>query len=528
MRLGSRLFLATALLAGLGVAPAQAAPTVPKPLVERFLANPDAPVPVIVQGRRGTSSRSVADAVARSSSRALRVQSFSSVPAVAVEIRAQDVFRLMRQPGILSITEDAPMVSAAYSNPQTWPLASGVASLWTRTADVGASLPAIAVVDSGVDASRADFGGRVVAEATLTSLAGNSPGDGSGHGTFVAGLAAGSADRYAGAAPSAPIVSIDVTDDQGMAMTRDVIAAADWILANKDAYRIRVANFSLHSSQPSTFLFDPLAKSVERLWLSGVVVVAAVGNYASSDRPHGVPFAPANDPFVITVGAADTGRSVPTADDVAAPWSAYGPTLDGFAKPELGAPGRYLVAPVPSGSRLALDRPESVVADGYMRLSGTSFAAPIVAGAAAHLLALNPEWTPDQVKGALMVSAAETAAAEGSLGVGELDGRAAARVQNPPNPNLALSRFVVDGTFDAERWAAVAGQDPAWNAASWSSASWSSASWSSASWSSASWSSASWTSASWSSASWSSASWTSASWTSASWTSSYSEDEPGG
>ena len=509
MRRISRLVLGLTTLGLLGAVPAQAAPKVPKPLADRLDADPWASVPVIVQGQRGNSSRSVADAVARSSSRAHRMQRFSSVPAVAVELRAQDVQKLVRQPGILSITEDAPMVSAGYTNPQAWPLASGVASLWTRSDDVGASLPAIAVVDSGVDATRADFGGRVVAQATLTSLADNSPGDGSGHGTFVAGLAAGSAHRYAGAAPAAPIVSIDVTDDNGMAMTRDVIAAADWILANKDAHRIRVANFSLHSSQPSSFLTDPLARAVERLWHSGVVVVAAAGNYASPDKPHGVPFAPANDPFVITVGAADTGRSVTTADDVEAPWSAYGPTLDGFAKPELGAPGRYLVSAVPSGSRLALDRRESVVADGYMRLSGTSFAAPIVAGAAAHLLALHPEWTPDQVKGALMVSASRTAGAVGSLGVGALDARAAVRVQSPPNPNLALSRFVVDGTFDADRWSAAAGRDPLWNAASWSSASWSSASWTSASWTSASWSSASWTSASWSSASWSSASWTS-------------------
>ena len=131
-----------------------------------------------------------------------------------------------------------------------------------------------------MDAIRADFGGRVISEVTLTALPRNSPGDGSGHGTFVAGLAAGSAQLYAGAAPTAPIVSIDVADDKGMSMTSDVIAAVDWILVNKDAKNIRVANFSLHSSVPNSFVYDPLAKAVERLWLSGVVVVAAAGNYA--------------------------------------------------------------------------------------------------------------------------------------------------------------------------------------------------------------------------------------------------------
>ena len=526
MRLGSRLIVALAALALLAAGPANAAPTIPRPLLERLAANPFAFVPVIVQGERGSSSRSVADAVGRSSSRVLRMKRFGAIPAVAVELRALDVARLVRQPNLLSITEDAPMASAAYTNPQRWPLASGLGRLWSRASNAGPTTPAIAIVDSGVEATRADFGGRVVSQVTLTTLPGNSGGDGSGHGTFVAGLAAGSASQYAGAAPTAPIVSIDVADDHGMAMTSDVIASVDWILANKDAQHIRVANFSLHSSVPSSFLYDPLAKAVERLWLSGVVVVAAAGNYASNGAASGVPYAPASDPFVITVGAADIGDSATTSDDVAAPWSAYGYTLDGFAKPELGAPGRYLVGPVSAGAVLAVERPGSIVKPGYMRLSGTSFAAPLVAGAAAQLLALHPSWTPDQVKGALMASAARTSASRDSLGVGELDAQAAAAVQDPPNPNLSLRHFVADGVFDAEGWATAAHNDPAWNDASWSSASWTSASWSSASWSSASWSSASWSSASWSSASWSSASWTSASWSSASWTSSVSEPDP--
>ena len=137
----------------------------------------------------------------------------------------------------------------------------------------------------------------------LSSLPGNSAGDGRGHGTFVAGIAAGNASRYAGASPGSKIVSIDVMDDTGMAMTRDVIAAADWILANKDKYNIRVANFSLHSASPASVFFDPLDRAVERLWFNGVVVVAAAGNYGIDGRPSGVTFAPGNDPFVITVGA---------------------------------------------------------------------------------------------------------------------------------------------------------------------------------------------------------------------------------
>ena len=56
-------------------------------------------------------------------------------------------------------------------------------------------------------------------------------------------------------------------------------------------------------------MYDPLDKAVEKLWLSGVVVVAAAGNYGVNGQPSGVLFAPGNDPFVITVGAADIGET---------------------------------------------------------------------------------------------------------------------------------------------------------------------------------------------------------------------------
>jgi serine protease AprX len=240
----------------------------------------------------------------------------------------------------------------------------------------------------------------------LSSLPGNSAGDGRGHGTFVAAIAAGSALKYAGAAPTAPIVSIDVMDDRGMALVSDVIAACDWILANKAQHNIRVANFSLHAASPANLRFDPLNRAVEKLWFSGVVVVAAAGNYGTGSVASGMPYAPGNDPFVITVGAADINGTVNSRDDFTAPWSAWGYTVEGFAKPDLAAPGRYMTAAVPAFSTLALERPANVVAPGYMQLSGTSFSAPAVAGAAAALLARNPGWTPDQVKGALMVSAA--------------------------------------------------------------------------------------------------------------------------
>jgi serine protease AprX len=349
----------------------------------------------------------------------------------------------------------------------------------------------------------------------MTRLRDNAPGDGRGHGTFVASIAAGDAPGYTGVAPKAKILPIDVMDDTGMARTSDVIAACAYLLANKSTYNVKVANFSLHSGTKNHFYYDPLDQAVEKLWFNGIVVVAAAGNYGSSAGPSGVMYAPANDPFVITVGAADIGTSSSRRDDTYAPWSAYGYTEDGFWKPELGAPGRYMVGAVPPTSTLVGERPDHVVAPGYMELSGTSFAAPVVAGAAADILALHPTWTPDQVKGALMLGAKAPGLAKGGqLGVGELDlwGTAQSRYA-PPNPNADLDHFVTVGSygggvsFDAASWHTVAGSDASWHTASWNDASWNTASWNTASWGAASWNQASWNDASWATASWGSASW---------------------
>ena len=507
--------------------PAQGA-LVPNGLLASAQAHPAKIFRVIVQAKPGKSSREVARVVSGvvaqhpGKAKGLKRQ-FSAVAGVAASLTGQQLVELAKEKGVLAITRDKLVAaSGQYSNDGDWSQATKVDGFWGGQQLSGVQLPAIAIVDSGVQSSRIDFSGRVIKQVRITNLLPNSLGDGRGHGTFVAGIAAGSATRYAGAAPTAPIVSLDVMDDNGMALTSDVIAAADWILQNKAAYNVRVANFSLQSSTPATFAYDPLDQAVEKLWFNGVVVVAAAGNYGDNGQPTTVAYAPGNDPFVITVGASDmNGTAYTAADDFVAPWSAFGYTLDGFAKPDIGAPGRYIVGPVPTTSTMVKEHPERITASGYMWMSGTSFAAPMVSGAAALVLGFHPNWTPDQVKGALMLTAQPTAAGM-ALGVGELNAKAATQVSSPPNPNLALNDFVKsDGAgglvFDSASWASTATANASWNQASWNQASWSSASWANASWNSASWAQASWSSASWAAASWNSASWAAASWAAASW-----------
>jgi serine protease AprX len=479
-------------------------------LLDKAKSDPGKKIHVIVQSTSGVSGAlDSLDGLGAEVRRKL-----SSANAVAIDITAGKLASLQKTSG-LTVTPDSPVQLSATST-QLWPYTSGASWLWGSTLSPAPQAPTIAVVDSGIDANRADFdgGGRVAAQVNLASTTPNSSGDGRGHGTFVAGIAAGSAAGYAGVAPNAKIVSLDVMNDFGTARTSDVIAACDWILANKSTYNIRVANFSLHSSARNHFYNDPLDRAVERLWFNNVFVVAASGNYGTGSSPSGVLYAPGNDPFVMTVGAIDLGASILSSDDTAAPWSAWGSTEDGFSKPEIGAAGRYMVGPVPGAATLLTEKPDHLVAPGYMELSGTSFAAPVVAGAAAQVLARHPSWTPDQVKGALMLTARPLpAATPGSLGVGGVNVYRAAMLSSPPNPNLALRKFVTssgtggDLRFDAAGWLGTVQANASWADASWADASWADASWSAASWADASWADASWADASWADASWADASW---------------------
>ena len=452
---------------------------------------------------------------------------FDVVPALAVEMPARYLAQMALSSRIHSITPDGQVAQqAAFTPLELWPQVVRADELWPTGGSAGPRPPAIAIVDSGV-ADAPDFDRRIEARTSTTSFSsGSSASDDYGHGTMVASIAAGASSSYPGVAPTAKIIAVRAVDGEGRSRIADVLEAADWIYKHRISKGIGVVNFSIRSTHPNWGLYDPINLAVERLWLTGTVVVASAGN-TGAER---MLYAPASDPFVITVGATDTAGTVSAADDFDAPWSSRGHTAEGFAKPELAAPGRHIVAAVPPRSLLARTFPDRIVAPGYMWMSGTSFAAPIVSGAAAQILARHPRWSPDQVKGALMLTARTLPhAAPLSTGVGEIDVAAAAALRDAPNPNENLYDFVrTDPTgrpyFDASAWNAHVLADATWTSATWTSATWTSATWTSATWTSAAWAAAAhadatWTSATWTSATWTSATWTSATWTSATWTS---------
>lgn len=271
----------------------------------------------------------------------------------------------------------------------------------------------VAVIDTGIDGNLPDFRGasgksRVIATA-VTNPDANTVMDTYGHGTHVAGIIAGNSQyrnfsdplrgKFAGVAPEANLVSIKVSDDSGNATVLDVIYGLQFAVDHQKTYNIRVVNMSLDSTTPQSYKLDPLDAAVESAWFHGLVVVVAAGN--RGDDPDAVQYAPANDPYVVTVGAVDGNGTITPRDDEIADWSSRGTTQDGFDKPDVTAPGAHIISVLAPNSSFASQCPSCIVDGQYISAGGTSMAAPMVSGLVADMLQLHSNWTPAQVKGAL-------------------------------------------------------------------------------------------------------------------------------
>ena len=417
---------------------------------------------------------------------------------VSETIKAKDLDKLASDPGVSFVAADAPITptgtgSVNYSNlVTTYPGTDKAPKVW----DVGynGAGVGIAVIDSGAVAV-ADFGTRLV-QVQLPWMIAPTP-DVNGHGTMVAGIAAGQSTdgKFIGLAPGATVYALNVDRPEGT-HSSDVIDALQWVYDHAHEYNIRVVNLSLSETVPGSYTQSTLDLAVERVWAAGIAVVAAGGNLGSA--AGSTDYAPANDPLALTVGAADaTGKVLYPAS-----FSSVGTTADGFAKPDLLAPGRLVAAPLPATTTLGLQAPPANrVAPGYATISGTSFAAPQVAGAAALLFQQHPEWSPDMVKGALV----KNTHAVSSTTLGALDlGFAPKYTGSPPLANQGVPALVCAPGATCLTGSTIASN---WDSSSWNSASWSSSSWSSSSWNSSSWNSSSWNSSSWNSSSWNSYSW---------------------
>ncbi|MEM7127733.1 MAG: S8 family peptidase [Chloroflexota bacterium] len=357
----------------------------------------------------------------------------------------------------------------------------GADRLWNEEISIQGNGVGVAIVDTGIaihDDLMNELGlSRVISQVQYSSVSGNID-DFYGHGSHVAGVIGGngamSGGGHIGIAPKANLIDVKVIDDQGVGSIADVIAGLQWVLEHKDKFNIRIANLSLSSKVAESYLTNPLNAAVETLWFNGIVVVVSAGNTGT-----GSIYPPANDPFVITVGATDDRGTPDVTDDQLAPYSAHGVTESGFQKPEIVAPGTNLISLLASDdSNLAFANPSHKISgvDGnhYFRMTGTSMAAAVVTGAIALLLEDEPHLTPDQVKHRLLSTATPLVGAPpGSVGTGSLDIYAAVHGSTTASANIgiATSQLLVTDS-----------QSDNWNSINWDSVNWDSVNWDSVIW----------------------------------------------
>lgn len=335
----------------------------------------------------------------------------------------------------------------------------------------------VAVIDSGI-ASHNDINGRVTDPAPFGTD------DLYGHGTHVSGIIGGDGTAfnkaYPGMAPGVNLINLNVSDAYGMAYESDVVDAVQWIFDNKDLYDIRVVNMSLNSVVEDSYHNSPLNAAVEILWFDQVVVVVSAGNKGPAGGHNTARTAPANDPFVIAVGASHEHETSDFSDDTIAAFSSFGVTVDGILKPDIIAPGFNIVSALSPSSSWVVDHPDKVVENEYIRLSGTSMAAPVVSGAVALLLQDEPSLTPDQVKYRLLNSTSRNLTDDEGNTFPYLDAYAAVHNSSNEvtNTGIDASQLLWTGE-DPLTWDSVAWNSVAWNSVAWNSVAWNSVAWNS-------------------------------------------------
>ncbi|MEU5905869.1 S8 family serine peptidase [Micromonospora sp. NPDC047467] len=316
--------------------------------------------------------------------------------------------------------------SAATSEPsftagvdKVWLDGKAKAALAETTAQIGApaawaaggtgSGVRVAVLDTGVDTTHPDLVNRIVASRSF--IPGDDVIDRNRHGTHtastVAGTGAASGGKERGVAPGADLVVGKVLDQDGGGTISGIIAGMEWAARTE---RARVINKSLGVSAWHT-QDDPLSQAVNQLTAeTGALFVVSAGNSGPDPYTLG---APGTADAALTIGAVD-------ASDRLAGFSSAGPRMNDEAlKPDMTAPGVDVLAA----------RSQHTDGEGYYYVdSGTSMAAPHVAGAAALLAQKHPTWTGQQIKDALMSTSARTPDYDAyQAGSGRLDVAAAYR-----------------------------------------------------------------------------------------------------
>jgi serine protease AprX len=365
--------------------------------------------------------------------------------ALSAIVHSEDVDELAKHPWVQSVSADA--VVRAFGAGQGWRrVAPPLTAAQIKPSPASVTVPTnilrqtlglnnvatpggdgdgvvVALIDSGLSPNADLPLSRIAGFYDFTNLADGQPTqpapyDEFGHGTHVAGLigSGGALSNYEhqGVAPGVRFVAMKVLDGQGVGTTSLVIKALEFVIAHNRTLHVKVINLSLGHPIYAPAKYDPLVQAVERAVKAGIVVVVAAGNNGLDQNGDGESGytginSPANAPSAIAVGAVDTKNTITRDGDVVAAFSSRGPTwFDGFAKPDLVAPGVHLVSDADPSSYLYTNLPnnrQTVNGHPMLDLSGTSMSAPVAAGVAALVLDANADLTPNTVKGILEYTA---------------------------------------------------------------------------------------------------------------------------
>ena len=516
-------------------------------LLDLVRANPRTEIPVIVSAAaaepKGHRSERAAKAVKDAHGQVGR--GLSIVGGVSGQLTGDEILDLAQNRDVAYISLDD-VVTATFDPTQGALLASSPGILEVAAPDAWRQLGVtgrgvgVAVLDSGI-APHADLAGRIVASVDFTSgVPGGAlvaPADPGGHGTHVAGLIGGdgtaSGGMYAGVAPGANLIDVRVISATGSTNVSTLIQGMQWVLGHRSDYNIRVANLSLGARATTSYRNDPLATAVEVLTFAGVAVVVSAGNEGPGASTITTP---GDDPFVITVGAIDDSGTATLADDALASWSSRGPTaFDNLAKPDLVAPGRKIVSLRSPGSTLDQLLTDRLVAGldptapAYFRLSGTSMAAPVVAGVVALMLERDPSLTPAQVKHRLRTTAARLDYGSATTTGGGLVNALAAVAST--DAGVDASTDPVSDGFASEMFTCLNGQPFVWRDLTYhggvdsSGRSWSDVTWGNVTWDEITWENLSWASFSWANVTWQDIVWEDVTWEDVTWDTVWRKDK---
>jgi serine protease AprX len=423
----------------------------------------------------------------------------------------------------------------------------GAQSAWSSGAS-GAGID-VAVLDTGVTpvpglsaANKVVYGPDLSFDSQDPNLA---HWDGYGHGTALAGIIAGNdgtAGGYKGVAPDARIVSVKVGASNGATDVSQMIAGITWVTqhAHDEGMNIRVLNLSLGTNGTQAYNLDPLAHAAEQAWKKGIVVVVAAGNDGVNTRAVANP---ASDPYVLAVGASDPMGTINTNDDQVAAFSQRGTYK---RRVDVVAPGAFVQGLLSPGSVLATANPNAIIANRFLRGSGTSQAAAVTSGVVADLLSARPKLTPDMVKAVLQDSAIDVDAASdyyrgsgqvnvaralktgvpndyaqhftSSTGTGSLEAARGSNHVSLGGVELTGERDIFGTAWDASAMGTAMTQGSTWSGGTFNGSTWSGSTWSGSTWSGSTWSGSTWSGSTWSGSTWSGSTWSGDTWLGATWT----------